>query len=333
MVDQHHAVPGARRQAGPAPADVWLLVRHRPTALRRSTRELAAALAGAHGSRFAVWHTDELLFGVHGGRLILRTLGGMEVPAPRVVCVRQVAGPMRDDREVTLLRHLARMGSTLVNPLDAQLTSRNKVWQLQELALAGLPVPDTLSYATAPLEGVVRSPDLDAPCVVKSVGGAKGGQVFLAPDPRLLRELAGSLSQETPFLFQEHVAASHGRTLRVLVVDGATVGTVLHTSHDGALTANVARGGSATVCTGRHPRAEGLAVRAARVLGLDIAGVDLLFTSPDGYTLCEVNAVPGWRPEMTGVVPAITACIARRLAEGGPGGPEPRAAGSCRTVA
>ncbi|MFD0392393.1 hypothetical protein ACFQ3Z_04590 [Streptomyces nogalater] len=57
---------------------------------------------------------------------------------------------MRDDREVTLLRHLTRMGSTLVNTLDAQLKSRNKMWQLQELALAGLPVPDTLSYATAP---------------------------------------------------------------------------------------------------------------------------------------------------------------------------------------
>ncbi|WP_318205457.1 RimK family alpha-L-glutamate ligase [Streptomyces sp. SCL15-4] len=308
MVDQHRAVPGT-----PAPADVWMLVRHRPSVLRRSTRDLAAALADAHGSRFAVWHTDELLFGVQGGRLTLRTLGGMELPAPEVVCVRQVAGPMRDDREVTLLRHLTRMGSTLVNSLDAQLKSRNKIWQFQELALAGLPVPDTLSYATAPLEGVVRSPGLDTPCVVKSVGGAKGGQVFLAPDPHLLREVAGSLTQETPFLFQEHVATSHGRTLRVLVVDGEPVGAVLHTSHDGALAANIAKGGSATPCSGRHPRAEELAVRAARVLGLDIAGVDLLFAGEDTYTLCEVNAVPGWRPELTAVVPAITACVARRL--------------------
>ncbi|MEU3527621.1 RimK family alpha-L-glutamate ligase [Streptomyces sp. NPDC038707] len=320
MVAEHRVVPGAG-----APADVWMLVRHRPTALRRSTRELATALADAHGPRFAVWHTDELLFGVQGGRLTLRTLGGTELPAPRVVCVRQVAGPMRDDREVTLLRHLARMGSALVNTLDAQLTSRNKMWQLQELALAGLPVPDTLTYATAPLEGVVRSRDLGTPCVVKSVSGAKGGQVFLAPGPGLLREVAGSLAQETPFLFQEHVAASHGRTLRVTVVDGEPVGAVLHTSRDGALAANIAKGGTATLCTGRHPRAEELAVRAAHVLGLDIAGVDLLFDAEDTYTVCEVNAVPGWRPELTAVVPAIAACVARRLSRQGRPGPRPPA--------
>ncbi|WP_251091750.1 RimK family alpha-L-glutamate ligase [Streptomyces sp. Caat 7-52] len=312
MVDQHRALPGV-----PATADVWMLVRHRPAVLRRSTQELAAALTGTYGPRFAVWHTDELLFGVRGGRLTLQTLGGTQLPAPEVVCVRQVAGPMHHDREVTLLRHLTRMGSTLVNTFDAQLKSRNKIWQLQELALAGLPVPDTLSYATAPLEGVVRSPHLDTPCVVKSVAGAKGGQVFLAPDPHLLREVAGSLTQDTPFLFQEHVAPSHGRTLRVVVVDGEPVDAVLHTSGNGTLAANIAKGGSATLCTGRYPGAEELAVRAAGVLGLDIAGVDLLFASPDTYSVCEVNAVPGWRPEMTAIIPAIKDCVARRLSARG----------------
>lgn len=314
MVTQHRALPAIQ-----TPADVWMLVRQRPAVLRRSTRELAAALADVHGPRFAVWHTDELLFGVQGGRLVLRTLGGADVPAPEVVCVRQVAGPMSSDREVTLLRHLERMGSTLINTVDAQLNSRNKIWQLQELALAGLPVPDTLSYATAPLEGVVRSPHLGAPCVVKSVSGAKGGQVFLAPDPLLLREVAGSLTREAPFLFQEHVAHSHGRSLRVVVVDGEPMGTVLHTSRSGTLAANIAKGGSATACAGRYPQAEELAVRAARALGLDIAGVDLLFASGDTYTICEVNAVPGWRPEMTAITSAITACVARHLSIRGRG--------------
>ncbi|MGN5377465.1 hypothetical protein ACQ4WX_06320 [Streptomyces lasalocidi] len=55
-------------------------------------------------------------------------------------------------------------------------------------------------------------------------------------------------------------------------------------------------------------------MRAARALGLDIAGVDLLFAADGTFTVCEVNAVPGWRPEMTAVAPAIVACVARRLA-------------------
>ncbi|MEU1012287.1 RimK family alpha-L-glutamate ligase [Streptomyces sp. NPDC005890] len=315
MTDQHPIPPSA---------DVWMLVRHHPAVLRRSTQELATALATAHGPRFALWHTDELLVGIRDGRLTLHTLGGTPLTPPKVVCVRQVAGPMDNDREITLLRHLDHMGATLVNPLDAQLKARNKIWQLQELALAGLPVPDTLSYATAPLEGVVRSPDLTTPCVVKSVNGAKGAQVFLAPGPQLLHEVAGSLTRETPFLFQQHIAHSHGRTLRVIVVDGESVGAVVHTSRRTALAANIANGGTATACTGQHPEAEHLAVRAARALGLHIAGVDLLFTSPDTYTICEVNAVPGWRPDMTQVTPAITACITHHLVtHSQKAGPEP----------
>jgi RimK family alpha-L-glutamate ligase len=286
------------------PADVWMLVREHPTYLGRSTAELSEALASAYGSRFALWHTDELLFGIREGRLFLSTLGGLEMPAPRVVCVRHLPASMRHDREVTLLRHLERMGSTLVNSLASQLVCRNKLWQLQELALAGLPVPDTLSYATSPLEGVVHSPRLqDAPCVVKTVNGHGGKGVFLAPDNRLLRDLAYNLAQETPLLFQEYVAPSHGCDLRVVVVDGEPVAAEIRTSHSGGLASNLARGGSATLCHGRHPEGEALAVRAAKAVGLTITGVDLLFDATDTYTICEV----------TGVVPAVVACVDRHL--------------------
>ncbi|MEU1087016.1 RimK family alpha-L-glutamate ligase [Streptomyces sp. NPDC005576] len=295
------------------PTDVWLLVRALPVPLQGATQKLADALMALHGPRFAVWHTNEFVFGVRAGQLFLRTLGGAEVPAPKVVLVRQPPGSMHHDREVTLLRHLERMGATLLNPLAAHLVCRNKVWQMQDLAQAGLPVPDTLSYGTAPLEGVVRTNGLQAPCVVKSVTGHKGKQVFLAPDTHLLRGIAGALAQETPHLFQEYVSHSHGRDLRMVVVDGETVGAAVRTSRNGGLTSNLGQGGSATVCPGESPAAESLAVRAAEALGLAIAGVDLLFASEDTFTVCEVNAVPGWRPQMTAVIPAITASVARRI--------------------
>ncbi|MFF5976953.1 RimK family alpha-L-glutamate ligase [Streptomyces sp. NPDC012769] len=184
---------------------------------------------------------------------------------------------------------------------------------VQELALAGLPVPDTLSYANAPLEGVLHSPQFQAPCVVKSVCGSKGRQVFLAPDTQMLHDVQGSLSQQTPLLFQDYLEHSHGRDLRVVVVDGEPVAAELRTSHNGALQSNLAKGGQATLCAGRYPAAEELAVQAARALGLIIAGVDLLFRPDDTFMVCEVNAVPGWRPDMTNVIPAITACLARSL--------------------
>ncbi|MCK7622253.1 RimK family alpha-L-glutamate ligase [Streptomyces sp. RS10V-4] len=298
-----------------AAADVWMLVREHPMPLLKATRALAEALAAAHGPRFAVWHTDEILFGVQRGRLVLRTLGGVEIAPPKVVLVRQTPGTMTQDRELSLLRHLEHLGAVLINSAAAHHRCGNKLWQLQDLAVAGLPVPDSLSYATAPLTGVVRSPDVAAPCIVKAVRGRNGRQVFLAPDGGLLRSLAGSLANEVPLLFQEYVSASHGRDLRVVVVDGEPVAAQVRTARDGSLAANLAQGGSAELCPGRFPDAEALAVAAAGTLGLAVAGVDLLFTAEGGHTLCEVNSVPGWRPRMTAVIPAITGYVARLLAE------------------
>ncbi|MCB5909069.1 hypothetical protein [Streptomyces pinistramenti] len=83
-----------------------------------------------------------------------------------------------------------------------------------------------------------------------------------------------------PLLFQQYVASSHGRDLRVVIVDGEPVAAAVRTSRDGALASNVTRGGSAGLCAGRYPEAEALAVLAARALGLTIAGADLLSPPP-----------------------------------------------------
>ncbi|GLF99208.1 ATP-grasp domain-containing protein [Streptomyces yaizuensis] len=293
-----------RTESG-TPADVWILLRERPAGPVRSTQALLDALTETYGSRFAVWHTDELLMGVTGGRLVLRTLGGVDVPPPRVVLVRQVPGTMSGNREITLLRHLELLGAAVVNPPDAHRRCGNKMEQLQHLALAGLPVPDSLSYATAPLAGVVRAPGVPMPCVVKSGSGMGGEQVFLAADGALLSAVAGSLAQDVPWVLQEYVTHSHGRDLRVVVVDGRAVAAQIRTSADGSLTANLARGGTSEVCTGRYPRAESLAVAAARALGLSIAGVDLLFGPAERPVVCEVNAVPGFLAYTSRVVTAI----------------------------
>ncbi|PNE40917.1 MULTISPECIES: ATP-grasp domain-containing protein [Streptomyces] len=314
-----------------APAEVWVLAREHPAPLMRATRALSQALEEAYGPRFAVWHSDELLFGVRDGRLLLQNLGGQDVPPPKVVLVRQTPGSMAQHRELTLLRHLEHLGAVLINSAAAHQLCGNKIWQFQELVSAGLPVPDSLSYATAPFAGVVRSPQVETPCVVKSVNGRNGAHVFLAPDAEMLQSLSGSLAQDVPLILQEYVAPSHGRDLRVIVVDGEPVAAQIRSSRDGSLASNLARGASAELCPGRYPEGEALAVRAARALGLTVAGVDLLFTADGGHTLCEVNAVPGWRPRMTTVIPAILAAVEKLLA--GAGAPSGDAATGPATAA
>jgi RimK family alpha-L-glutamate ligase len=300
--------PPQRRYA----ADLWLLVGSGLEG-RWVTGELVDALTRAFGQRCAVVRTSDLLLGVRDGRLTLRDLDGRPVATPRVVYARLASTSLSTDREITLLRQLAAMGTVLVNPIDGVLGCANKFWQLQQLVAAGLPVPDTHTYVDAPLSEVLRA-GVPEPCVVKSVRGSHGDQVFLAPSGALLGEIHGSLRTEAPYLFQRYVATSHGRDLRVVVVDGRAVAAEVRCAVDGGVKANLALGGSATLCLGLHPAGEALAVRAAAAMGLAVAGVDLLFEADGGFTVCEVNANVAWREHMSKqVTPAVVAACAMRL--------------------
>ncbi|WP_431683662.1 RimK family alpha-L-glutamate ligase [Kitasatospora sp. KL5] len=300
------------RPDGGLDAELWLLLGHgvhdSPVA-----RLLRRVFAEQFGPRFAAVHTFQLLLGVSGGRLTLHDLAGRAVRPPRVACARLPVTTLTNDREITLLRHLRAMGAEVLNPIEAVLACANKFWQLQQLALAGLPVPDTRTYTDARLDEALAA-GVPEPCVVKSVRGQGGSRVFLAPDAALLADLQGSLRPDVPYLFQHYVRHSHGRDLRVIVVDGRAVAAAVRTSADGGLKSNVALGGSVDPCPGRYPEGEELAVRAAKEIGLVIAGVDLLFEADGTFTVCEVNANVSWGERMPEVAPALVAACAARLA-------------------
>ena len=294
-----------------ATGSVWLIIGP-GLDQNRVSAELADAFEVRYGQRCRVVNTRELFLGISAGRLLLLDQRGRELSAPRVAYARLSTPGLSTDREIMLLRHLEAMGTVLVNPISAVLSCVNKFWQLQDLAAAGLPVPDTRTHLDAPL-GQLVALGVSEPCVVKSVRGHRGNQVFLASDAEMLCGVQGSLRSDFPYLLQDYVAFSHGRDLRVVVVDGEAVAVQSHQAADGRLTSNLAQGGDFTVCPGRYPQAEELAIRAAQVLGLGVAGVDLLFC-PDGqFLICEVNANVSWKAHAVAVTPAILAACDRRL--------------------
>ncbi|MFD8478017.1 RimK family alpha-L-glutamate ligase [Kitasatospora sp. NPDC059673] len=291
-------------------AELWLLLG--PAVLESPVaKRLARDFAAAFGPRFAVVPTDRLLLGVTGGKLTLYDLTGRPVTPPRVAVVRLAMTSLSSDREITLLRQLQAMGTELINPAESILTCVNKFWQLQRLAGAGLPVPDTRTYTdTRPDRALVGIPE---PCVVKAVRGSGGHQVFLARDAATVADVQGCLRPDVPFLFQRYVAHSHGRDLRVIVVDGRPVAVGLRSSANGLMQSNVSLGGTVEPCPGRYPAAEQLAVRAAEEVGLVLAGIDLLFEEDGTFTVCEVNANVRWGERVTQVTDALIAACAGRL--------------------
>jgi len=195
-------------------------------------------------------------------------------------------------RGVRVVRQFERMGVHVSNKGDAILRSRDKLTASQILTAHDLPVPRTaqvnhwrdVERAIHRIGGV--------PCIVKVSEGTQGSGVFLARTIREARELVWSLlDQRKTVLVQEYIEESHGRDVRVLVIGGEVVASMRRSATGREFRSNFHLGG--TVQSVDLPqRYERVARRAARVLGLDIAGVDLL-EGRDGPLILEANSSPG----------------------------------------
>ena len=199
------------------------------------------------------------------------------------------------DKDVLLAQRLEQLGMRLFNPARgiALCDDKSRTW----LALKdeGIPMPRTIpapmtfaniGYPTLDFAAQIGE-QLGYPVVVKECCGSFGQQVYLCHDREQLlskvRELAG-----VPILFQQAITESMGRDVRINVVGGQVVASILRRSTAGDFRSNLTLGGAMEPYTPTEAEAA-LAIRATQRLGLDFAGVDVLF-GKDGPLLCEVNS-------------------------------------------
>ena len=196
---------------------------------------------------------------------------------------------------LSVLRQFERLNvPTLPNSASIE-ASKDKMYANQILAQAGLPIPKTM-LTRFPCKAELVEKVVGFPCVLKVVTGSHGAGVYLCENAKQfedLSELISSLDFKNSMIVQEYVQYSEGRDLRVIVIGGRVVGAMLRQSTDGSFKANISRGGEGTAFD-VDDQMELLAIQTAKVLDLDIAGVDLLFHS-DGYKICEANSSPGFK--------------------------------------
>ena len=228
------------------------------------------------------------------------------------------------DKDVYLAQQLEQRGLRLFNSPQSILWCDDKALTYLRLKQAGLPMPRTIlapkTFSTvgytslAFVEDAAKS--LGFPVVLKECFGSFGQQVYLFHDVDALREKVRSLAG-TPLLFQELIRESYGHDARLNVVGGRVVASILRRSTDGDFRSNLSRGG-AMASYSPTPAEAALAIRACETLGLDFAGVDVLF-GKDGPILCEVNSNAHFKTtlECTGVNMAVEIMrhIAKRLGE------------------
>jgi len=193
---------------------------------------------------------------------------------------------------VSICRQFERMGTYVANSSEGIMRSRDKLQAGQMLCANHIPVPTTahvrdwrdVDRAISQVGGI--------PCVIKATEGTQGSGVFLAHSEREARELAWELLEKgSQVLVQEYIQESHGRDIRVLVVGGEVVAAMRRRAHGREFRSNYHLGGSVESVDLSEEYAR-IACKAARLLGLDIAGVDLL-ESKRGPLLLEVNSSPG----------------------------------------
>jgi gamma-F420-2:alpha-L-glutamate ligase len=196
---------------------------------------------------------------------------------------------------LAVLRHFERQGVAMVNSPSAVEAVADKLQTLQILSAAGLPIPKTI-LAKFPVDVGLVEREIGLPVVVKTLRGTRGEGVLLCSNREQFHDLANLLDgaqSGANFIFQQYIKASHGRDVRLLVVHGRVVAAMLRKSTDGGFKSNISLGGVGAALEPPAALAE-LAVRAAKVLQLDVAGIDILFDD-DGYRICEANSAPGFQ--------------------------------------
>ena len=196
---------------------------------------------------------------------------------------------------LSVLRQFERLNVPTIPNSNSIEASKDKMYANQILAQAGLPIPKTM-LTRFPCKAELVEQVVGFPCVIKVVTGSHGAGVYLCETAKQfedLSELISSLDFKNSMIVQQYVQYSEGRDLRVIVIGGRVIGAMLRQSTDGSFKANISRGGEG-VAFDVDEHMEMLAIQTAKVLDLDIAGVDLLF-STDGYKICEANSSPGFK--------------------------------------
>ncbi|WP_141324168.1 RimK family alpha-L-glutamate ligase [Myxococcus sp. AB025B] len=286
------AMPGSKAPEHPAPRrgrvkkTVAILSRKRSL---YSTRRLVAAIR-ERGHRPLVLDTLRccLLLAQGTPRMTYRgvEMRGVDVVVPRIGASITAYG-------LAVVNHFEMMGVPVLNPQTSIARSRDKLRALQFLSRSGLDIPRTvMAHDRSNVKKLVQEVG-GLPVIIKLIKGTQGVGVMIAhtlPEVQTILDTFWDLGQE--IVLQEFVAESEGRDVRALVVGQRVVGAMRRRAKKGEFRSNIHRGGEGQAIELPAAYTEA-AVRAAGIIGLEVAGVDML-EGHAGPRLMEINSSPGF---------------------------------------
>lgn len=259
-----------------------------------------------HAASLVRWHELGAAVEPGGERFMPR-----ELDAADAVIVRGMpGGSLAGDRlepvvlRMDVLARVAARGAVVSNDPRGLETAIDKYLAAARLAAAGLPVPRCRAVQV-PVAAETAWHELGGDCVLKPIFGSRGRGIVRIADPAGLAQVDAAAGRV--FLLQEFVPHG-GWDVRILTV-GDRVFAMRRRAAAGEWRTNVALGGTAEPF---DPPAAwiDLALRAARCLETDVAGIDILPASDGRVLVLEVNGVPGWRALEAATGQDVTGAVA-----------------------
>lgn len=274
----------------PAAGGLGVVILSRNEKLYSTRRLVEAALALGYPPRVLDTLRCNMVLGRDRPRILYR---GEEILATDVHVAIPRIGASITGYGLSVVNQLDLMGVPVLNNAIPIARSRDKLRALQFLSRFGIDIPRTVMcrYREEVPEAVELVGGL--PCIIKLLQGTQGVGVMMA---NTMKEVEGlldtlwTLGQE--ILLQELVAESRGKDVRALVVGDRVVAAMRRTARAGEFRSNIHRGGVAEPLSLDRDYSE-TAVKAARVMGLEVAGVDML-EARTGPKIMEVNSSPGF---------------------------------------
>lgn len=195
---------------------------------------------------------------------------------------------------LSVIRQLEQLGIYVCNGSNAIETVKDKLHMHQILAYSRLPTPKTM-LAKYPINTKIVAREIGFPLIIKNVTGSFGSGIYLCESEEKfddIIELIYTNNEKANIIIQEFIKDSRGKDIRVFVLGGKVIGCMQRTSN-GSFKANVAKGGSVSAFE-VTPEIEWVSTEAARLVGLDVAGIDLLFDG-NGFKICEANSAPDFK--------------------------------------
>ncbi len=203
--------------------------------------------------------------------------------------------------------NMTRYGTAIVRQLEMQgvytpsssiaiTRSRDKLRSLQLLAKAGVGIPKTIvSRNSADIDDLIDKAG-GTPVIIKLARGTHGNGVVLAETKKAAKSVLQALyitnEDGTNVLLQEFVKESAGTDIRAFVVGGRVIASMQRKSLDDDFRSNLHKGGEGTIIKLTEEETK-MAIKAAKAMGLNVAGVDMM-RSERGPLILEVNASPGF---------------------------------------